>query len=411
MTAAFSRAEHWSLLASVAFLPLFEAPKNLAIFLYLLFWALNRWQRGDFGGSWSRLDSLIAALLATVLLSAQFAAFAPDKGLVAAGDALTYGLVLLTLRRSRIEATFAARLLAVAIVATLVALAHALWVHEIQGIGLFIELNSVGHVNHSALYLAIVFSLALAWATVAQRRSATRVLLWLAALLLWFGLFWSGARGAIIAAIAFILFWSIFKSRNRRRAAVRVGLIALGLGISGLLLSPVAKMKNELGLSTDTLTSHRFDLPRLALLAAREYPWLGVGLNNFAKITPERVAAWQAARGQPGNVAALHFTSHAHSLYFNTLAERGLLGLAALLAFLTGLALTLKEKRPARQAPPLEKALWGGAVGACWMAVGGGVFNTTLHHEHALISVIFIGTWLALKNQQAWQAGTLVQTR
>jgi O-antigen ligase len=91
----------------------------------------------------------------------------------------------------------------------------------------------------------------------------------------------------------------------------------------------------------------------------------------------------------------LWFTAHAHGLYFNTLAERGLVGLLPLLIFLAGIGLTLFRHRMQNTDSPLQKTLWGGALGAWVVTVLGGLFNTTFHHEHGLITMILIAIWLA----------------
>lgn len=156
-------AEKWSLLALVAFLPAVEAPKNLAIVLYLLFWLLNRLRSKEWGGTWSLWETLVALVVAGAYASAVCGAFIPKHGAAAANDVLCYGLVFLALRRSRLEPGFVAQLFAVALVSTLLTLVYGYWGWLIAKTNQTLGLNSVGHVNHSALYMAIVFAAALSW--------------------------------------------------------------------------------------------------------------------------------------------------------------------------------------------------------------------------------------------------------
>ena len=109
-------AEQWALLAMVAFLPALEAPKKIAVVLFLVFWVINRWRSKEWGGPWSGWDFTALALIGGAYASAAFGAFWPDKGLGAANDVLIYGLVFLALRRSRFEEKFLWRLFAVAMV-------------------------------------------------------------------------------------------------------------------------------------------------------------------------------------------------------------------------------------------------------------------------------------------------------
>jgi O-antigen ligase len=99
--------------------------------------------------------------------------------------------------------------------------------------------------------------------------------------------------------------------------------------------------------------------------------------------------------GQAVDPARRAFYPHGHSLYLNTLAERGVIGALPLFAVLVAWALSLWRYRPARVAPALDWVLWGGAAGALLVTVTVGLVNTTLHHEHGLLAVLLLGLWLA----------------
>jgi O-antigen ligase len=390
-------AEQWALLAMVAFLPALEAPKKIAVVLYLVFWAINRWRSKEWGGSWSSWDFVVFALIGGAYASAAFGAFWPDKGLGAANDVLIYGLVFLALRRSRFEEKFLWRLFAVAIVATLLTLLYGYWGLLVTKKRVFLGLNSVGHVNHSAIYMAIIFSMALAWAGAAIGSWRQRALLWAGVAMLWLSLFVSGARGALIPVVVFVLLWLFARAGMMRRALWKPALLVLLMLGGAVALVPGVVEKTKGNIEAKELAARRPALAKVALLAAREYPAFGVGISNFAKIDPEVVAGWQDKSGQAFVPEELYFSSHAHSLYFNTLAERGLIGLLPLLIFLAGIGLALYRQRPLGGAIPLQQTLWGAALGAWVITVVGGVFNTTLHHEHALIAMILFGIWLAPK--------------
>ena len=390
-------AEQWALLAMVAFLPALEAPKKIAVVLFLASWVINRWRSKEWGGPWSGWDFAALALIGGAYASAVFGAFWPEKGLGAANDVLIYSLVFLALRRSRFEEKFLWRLFAVAIVATLLTLLYGYWGLLVTKKRVFLGLNSVGHVNHSAIYMAIIFSMALAWAGAAIGAWRQRALLWVAVAMLWLSLFVSGARGALIPVVVFVLMWLFARAGMMRRALWKpLLLVVLMLG-GAVALVPGVVEKTKGNIEAKELAARRPAVARVALLAAREYPTFGVGISNFAKIDPEIVAGWQEKSGQVFDLQDLYFSTHAHSLYFNTMAERGLIGFLPLLAFLAGIGLALYRQRPQGGAAPLQQTLWGAALGAWVITVVGGVFNTTLHHEHALIAMILFGVWLAPK--------------
>ncbi|HEX9194956.1 MAG TPA: O-antigen ligase family protein [Azonexus sp.] len=390
-------AEQWALLAMVAFLPALEAPKKITVVLFLASWVINRWRSKEWGGPWSGWDFAALALIGGAYASAAFGAFWPEKGLGAANDVLIYSLVFLALRRSRFDEKFLWRLFAVAIVATLLTLLYGYWGLLVTKKRVFLGLNSVGHVNHSAIYMAIIFSMALAWAGAAIGAWRQRALLWVAVAMLWLSLFVSGARGALIPVVLFVLLWLFARAGMMRRALWKpLLLVVLMLG-GAVALVPGVVEKTKGNIEAKELAARRPAVARVALLAAREYPTFGVGISNFAKIDPEMVAGWQEKSGQVFDPQDLYFSTHAHSLYFNTLAERGLIGFLPLLGFLAGIGLALYRQRPQGGAAPLQQTLWGAALGAWVITVVGGVFNTTLHHEHALIAMILFGVWLAPK--------------
>lgn len=387
-------AEKWSLLALVAFLPAVEAPKNLAIVLYLLFWLLNRLRSKEWGGTWSLWETLVALVVAGAYASAVCGAFIPKHGAAAANDVLCYGLVFLALRRSRLEPGFVAQLFAVALVSTLLTLVYGYWGWLIAKTNQTLGLNSVGHVNHSALYMAIVFAAALSWTVNMAGSTRQRIGLSLATLVLWISLLLTSARGALIPAIVFVFIWLAVWALQRGMAWWKPVLpIFLLFGV-GILLAPGILEKTKQGVESGQIGSFRPALAKTALLAAREYPVFGIGITNFEKVSPELAASWQSVHGQMFPAEDLYFASHAHNLYANTLAERGVLGFLPMLVLLAALGVALVRRRPAGDSAAFSQALWGGALGAWLILVVGGLFNTTLHHENAMLGMILMGIWL-----------------
>jgi O-antigen ligase len=388
-------AEQWALLAMVAFLPALEVPKKVAVVLYLAFWVINRWRSKEWGGPWSGWDFTALALIGGAYASAAFGAFWPDKGLGAANDVLIYGLVFLALRRSRFEEKFLWRLFAVAIVATLLTLLYGYWGLLVTKERVFLELNSVGHVNHGAIYMSIVFSMALAWAGAAIGSWRQRALLWVAVAMLWVSLFVSQARGALIPVVIFVLLWIFARATMVQRALWKPVLLLMLILGAAILIFPGVVEKTRNSAEAKQLGSYRPALAKVALLALREYPAFGVGITNFGKIKPDVIARWQEQSGQLFSPEELLSYPHAHGLYFNTLAERGVVGTLPLLALLAAFGLALLRHRPPGASTPLQQMLWGAALGAWVISTVGGLFNTTLHHEHALIAMVVFGTWLA----------------
>jgi O-antigen ligase len=92
--------------------------------------------------------------------------------------------------------------------------------------------------------------------------------------------------------------------------------------------------KHETLVSRHLALSFRDGIWRAGVDAWRANPWFGVGMGNYGHIDLDALQRWNAARGAPFDKTRYDFTSHAHSLYVNTLAERGAIGFAALVAVL-----------------------------------------------------------------------------
>ena len=391
------RIERGLLVALAFVLPLFEAPKNLLWIAFLLTWIVNRVRAGDFGGRWEAWDTLIALWIASGFVVAMFAGIRGDEWR-AALDIVRYASVLWVLRRSRYPARAWIALLAAIVAGTLAALAWGYYGLIIAKGHKFLGLHSVGHVNHSATYLVIVFGMALAagrawWREMGRTRRAASLALIVYLLV---SLLWMQSRAAVGAALVVVVgLLGVYAWRQRRglRRVVIGAAIAVGVTI---LLKPQVVEKYEARMQEDRILAYRDQIWRIGLTAWREHPLFGVGMDNFGAIGPEQMRTWAKNRGKAMDESRLFFTSHAHSLYVNTLAERGVVGAAVLLAVLALWAVVLVRGIPEANAPPLLWTYWGGAAGAWLTAVVVGTVNTTLHHEHALLSMLLLGGWLSI---------------
>src|SRR5260221_5973140 len=151
------------LVALCFFLPLLEAPKNLTWLAYVACWLVNRVRARDFGGRWDLWDTLIAAWIASGFVVAAFAGLHGDEW-HAAFDIVRYGAVLWLVKRAGYSAAEIRWVLGSLVVSTLLGLFigyYRMW----SGIGQSgtLQLHSVGHVNHTAIYIAIMLGLCTAW--------------------------------------------------------------------------------------------------------------------------------------------------------------------------------------------------------------------------------------------------------
>jgi O-antigen ligase len=385
------RLEIGALLALCFFLPLYEAPKNIFWMLYVLLWLANRIRARDFGGRWDGWDSLIAAWIGSGFVVAAFAGAPGGDEWRGAIDLLRYGSVLWLAKRSRYEAREIRWIVGVLVLSTVIGVAMAyvaLWRGQEGGL----QLNSVGHVNHTAIYLAINLGICVSWLFAAWRNwsRAQRAVALAATLLILTATVDSASRGAIGVGLLLPIILALgWRPWSRARLLAAVCLVAV-TGIVMLASKAEVLRKHEANVEADRVLAFRSEIWSVALGTWREYPWFGVGMDNFDRMTPYRKGLAENPQA-PNMSIALRFAVHGHSLFFNTLAERGLVGSAALGAL--GLALLLRRPHPA--SGDEEWLLWGCAAAAWLVTIGVGLVNTTLHHEHGILAALLFGLWLS----------------
>ncbi len=379
-----------ALLAALAFfLPLAEAPKNLLWLAYAGAWLANRARARDFGGRWDAWDTLIALWIASGYLVAAFAGLEKSEWR-GAGDLLRYGSILWCVKRSRYSEK-EIRLVLAALVASVVAGLAIGYFRMWSGIGRSgtLQLHSVGHVNHTAIYLAIMLGLCAAWVFTRigvwpwHRRALSLGIL----VLVLVSLVVTASRGAIGVGLAMLpLLAAAWWPRSRAPLAASLAAVTAIAGAAVLFRLEVVK-KQEQNVAAENVLSYRDGIWRTSVAVWKRYPWFGVGMDNYSAIGPDTI---------PGHDPARHaFFPHAHSLYFNTLAERGAVGSAALAAVLIAWMVALPRYRPGRQDPDSRWILWGGSASAWFVSVAAGTVNTTLHHEHGILAALLLGLWLS----------------
>lgn len=389
------RFEIGALVALCFFLPLYEAPKSIFCVLYVVIWIVNRVRARDFGGRWDIWDSLIAAWIASGFVVAAFAGAPGGDEWRGALDLLRYGSVLWLTKRSRYSPRELAWIFGSLVASTVAGLVMGyimLW----RGQGGGLQLNSVGHVNHTAIYIAMMLGVCASWLFAAWRSWSLvpRVLAVAVIVFLTVSLVHTASRGAIgvglAAPVVLAIGWWV-RSRVPLMAAAAVLAVTAIVMVAG---GAEVLRKQEKSAETNNMLAYRAEIWSIATATWREHPWFGVGMDNFGRMTPYRKGLAESAQ-TPDMSVALSFAGHAHSLFLNTLAERGLVGSAALGALLASLGLALFLRRPHSASSDEEWLLWGGAVAAWLVTIGVGAVNTTLHHEHGILASLLFGLWLS----------------
>jgi O-antigen ligase len=385
------------LIAFCIFLPLFEAPKNLAWLGYVGAWLLNRARTRDFGGRWDPWDTLFAFWIASGYLVAAFSGLKGSE-LGGAHELARYALLGWMVKRGGYSAREIRWVLGALVASTVGGLAYGygrLW----SGAGKSgtLQLHSVGHVNHTAIYLAIMLGVCASWLFARWRAWAagTRAVALAVCALGLVSLIVTASRGAVAVGLAMTVvlaaaWWP------RWRAPLIASLAAMTLVAAALVVfNPEVMRKQEDNAAAQNVLAHRDGVWRMAVAAWERYPWFGVGMDNYSLISHELVRRWRTEAGKDYDAARYVRFPHAHNLFVNALAERGAVGFAALAAVMLAWLLALIRERPRPQDGDLAWLAWGGAASAWFVTAGVGMVNTTLHHEHGLLAVLLLGLWLS----------------
>ena len=378
------RAEIGLLIALCIFLPLYEAPKNIVWLAYVVAWLINRSIERDFGGRWDGWDTLIAAWIASGFV---VAAFAPLHGSEwrAALDIVRYGAVLWILKRSRLSDREVELVFIALIASVVVGLAMAFVQLAHGGQNARLELNSVGHVNHTAIYIAIMLGVCAAWLFTARHRAVLGVV----TLLVLVSLFVAASRAGVgVGVLMFAVLAAFWWPRSRYPAIMAVGVLAVSAIVDWLGAAEVFE-RNEANVQAGNLLAFRDRAWSLAVETWKQHPLLGIGMDNFSLVTG----------AQAGDRYASLFP-HAHSVYLNTLVERGIIGAAPVAIVLVAWPLMLLRFRPRPKDSDTDWMVWGAALAAWFVTAVAGLVNTTLHHEHGLLAMMLLGLWLGRRAHQ-----------
>lgn len=405
IVAVLAKIEFFCLLGLVFFLPMLEAPKNIFWFAFIVFWLVRCFKAGSFGGHWRASDTVIAALWLCNLIGAAMAGVrgAEWSGF---GDVTRYLTLLWCMSRSGYTPR-QWRLLSVALISgALLTLGYGAWLYYGIKQRAFLELYSVGHVNHTAVYLGVLCGVLLAalLAFWQQWSNKVRGAVALSLLLVFAGLLIGSSRGAIGATV--LMFVALgFAWLPKSRVPLLVIMIALlGVSLIGVAGNLNVVEKQRRGLAANDPLSHRDTIWRRAIVITEIYPFFGAGMGNFGKVDDAAIAKQVAADGEEYAEERYLGANHAHNLYMNTLAERGLLGASAFVGALLACLLMLCRRRPRPSDDAYIWAAWGGSLSTWGVIVVAGVFNTSFHHEIALLAVLPLGAWMAF----TCKAGDLV---
>ena len=381
-------------------LPSLEAPKNIFLVFYVVV-ALFR-QISNKSTSWQFWDWLFLLCIGSAFLSAMFAGITLGDEWKGFRVLVTYVSVGWLVSRANYSKTETAWLFAAAVIGVIPPLiwgyCQYLWLHTKRDL----QLHSVGHVNHSAIYLAILFGASIGASLSLWRDSSTKLRLCLLSLsaFLFLSLIVGQSRGALGVGALLALVLITVLSREAKIKWLSYGILGIAALLAVLLNAGI--VSKQVGLEKkNMILSYRDRVWNVSLEASRFYPLLGIGLDNWKLIKREDIKKSVEARHKIYKPDDYYFVGHSHNLYLTALVERGYLGLSVLLLLMFAWIRQLYKSFALTRSDATAAYLWAGSFSAWLVTFGVGTVNTTLHHEHGILAFLFLGLYLSYARQHS----------
>lgn len=392
-------------------LPSLEAPKNIFLAGFILIALWNQFQISK-KPSWSTWDWIFLLFITSSLLSAIFSGIHNGDewdGFRTILFITSFGWVM---SRANYQKNQILSLFLMSICSAFLALIFAWYELNISHARSLLELHSVGHVNHSAIYLTTIIGASTGMFLSLKSYNLKHfkcTALFIITMLFLIAIAIQASR--IAAAVSFltiaILITTILNT-NKIKIYAFLSLITfvcfLFLINSNIFTRIMTvfrdDMKNEWSKNytlPQKLLGERTRVWRVALEASQFNPLLGIGNKNWSKLTPQMIQNHVEAKGKIFNSKNYFLSKHSHSLYLTAWVERGLLGLSAVLIMMIfWLRELISDYKHIKKSRELIY-LWSGALSA-WMSIFlNGIFNISFQHENALLALFFLSLYLIAK--------------
>ena len=366
-------------------LPLSEGIKNISWFLYIISWIFSNVNKFGLVELIKKESININILYFLILIPPTLVALFCKTNLEewdGAWDVLRYGLIGFTICHTNYSNRQILNLFYIITISTFIGILHGLYNHLYNGFE-FIQLHSVGHVNHSSIYLSIALSIVLSTLITINKINNLSMVYSFILILFLFTLLEMATRGSIIPLLlSIILILSLHNNRTKNLLILSFLSTLIILFCYIFNIEVINKFMNG-GLS------NRIKLFNSSCILLQSSPFWGVGLENsifyfehkkFLSICELLNIKFDDNEYQTDHV-------HAHNFYMQSLVERGVIGTIPQIIFLVYWAKSLSSNfRLIKN--KLMFISWNVSLASFIMIFLGGIFNTTFHHENALLSLI-----------------------
>ena len=235
------------------------------------------------------------------------------------------------------------------------------------------ELKSIGHVNHSSIFMLLIFLVCLSF--ISNKDKIFRGLCIFTAVIATAGIFIAGSRATMyllpVAIVLTLLYYILKKQVSIKFAFSLVAAFVLIAIVAIYAVQHDTRVTSQLTKGI-VYNETRWPIFYSAFYVWQENPFFGIGSGNFKSI--------DITTFFPGNIEVR--VSHAHNTFLTFLTEKGILALLGYLVF--QLMLFIKFVKNIK----LSNIVFCGFLVLLFNnAIS--LFNTTFHHENALF-MLFI---------------------
>lgn len=369
----------------LAVLPILEAPKNLFALLFVLSWVVIAKTSRDWGGRWRSIDTIFLLWILADIAVGLNAVIVHDQPANGSKDIIKFVLVGWAISRAGFTTKQMIHLSLVAIVSTVIALAYSYLNCGCP------RLHSVGHINHVAIYLLLVYiiSLSLLIFNFKNIGNLVRILLILTSVVLAISVIDTNSRassGLLVAVTLMAMLYAIYLYRSWCVVTISALFISIVL-VASINNPPRVINKFIHGMSLISDDSPRQKIRNFAYYVFKIDPILGTGMNNFPNLDHGDIRELVVKDKGVYNKREFSPHAHPHNVYLTYLSGGGLVLFSVFAWFWLEVVRIIYKARNFAN----ERWLMFGSAGMTMSVLGVGWVNTTLAHEHALIPMFFIG--------------------
>jgi hypothetical protein len=384
------------LLGLLVFLPGFEVLKNLFAILFVLSWVVVAKKNKYWGGKWRVIDSIFLLwILADITVSLNAIITHQFSG-SNFRDIIRFVLIAWVLSRT----DFSKERLTQSSLLALVALIFTLGYGYYAGQGELKELYSVGHINHTGIFIVIAYSISLSllFFNFNALEKYQKIILVLTTIILFLTSIDTSSKavfGLLVIITLLNFLYLVIKVKKFSLAVIVLGFVSC-IGIL-LAYNPPEALVEIQGQKSFFDDSIRKQINNFSYYAFKSNPFLGVGFGNYSQITLDDIKPYVIADKGVFDINLYSTASHAHNVFFNYLISGGLLIFSIFAWFwfyIVWIIIKLIIKRE-------NDWIVLSSIGVVMVNLGIGFVNTTLHHEHAILSMYVLGLLIAQyrKNQ------------